>query len=207
MASVLTGATLGQLARWRSDLGSQGPLLEPAHRDSRRHLYSFEDVVALRGYVLLRQQTSLQRIRKAVQYLKETHPDTHLSSHLLKVAPGGRTIVWMSDDGEYVDVVERPGQQGIRVVMQAIFGEFETDSGRVVPDLSEPAPGLSIDIDTRAGFPVLAGTRLPFNTISSLSRDGVRDEDIIEMYPSATPRGIAGANQFAKLIELNAAVA
>jgi len=152
-------------------------------------------------FVALRQQTSLQKIRKAVAYLLEQHPITHLSAHSLKAGPGGKTIVWIADDGDFVDVVEHPGQPGIRVVMEQIFGEFTTESGRTVPDLRSPAPGLAIDREIRGGYPVLKGTRLPFDAVSSLTRDGLTDAEIIEIYPTATGEGISGARRFAEMIE------
>lgn len=202
MTSVLTGATLSQLRHWRKDKG-QGTLLVPARGSDRQSLYSFQDVVALRMFVHLRQRTSLQKIRKAVAYLLEQHPETHLSAHNLKAGPGGRTIVWIADDGDVIDVVERPGQPGIRVVMEQIFGQFSTEDGRMVPDLRTPAPGLSIDREIRGGYPVLKGTRLPYDAVASLSSDGLTDAEIIEIYPTATSEGIAGARQFAEMIDTN----
>jgi uncharacterized protein (DUF433 family)/DNA-binding transcriptional MerR regulator len=206
MTSVLTGATPRQLRHWRQDKG-QGTLLVPARGPGRQSLYSFQDVVALRMFVALRQQTSLQKVRKAVAYLLEQHPVTHLSAHSLKAGPGGKTIVWIADDGDFVDVVEHPGQPGIRVIMEQIFGEFTTEFGRMVPDLRVPAPGLAIDREIRGGYPVLKGTRLPFDAVSSLVSDGLTDAEIIEIYPTATPEGISGARRFAEMIESSAPAA
>lgn len=202
MTSILTGATPDQLRHWRRDSETE-PLLAPAGGSDGRALYSFEDVVALRMFVNLRRQTSLQKIRRAVRYLRTEHPETHLSTHHLKASPDGRTIVWIAEDGDVVDVVEHPGQAGIKVVMERIFGEFLTEDGRMVPDLSTPAPGLAIDEGVRGGYPVLAGTRLPFDDVASLIRDGLTNHEIIAIYPTATPEGIAGARQFAEMIEEN----
>ena len=99
--------------------------------------------------------------------------------------------------------MEHPGQSGIRVVMEQIFGEFTTESGRKVPDLRTPAPGLAIDREIRGGYPVLKGTRLPFDAVSSLARDGLTDAEIIGIYPTATREGILGARRFAEMIESN----
>ncbi|HZL04452.1 MAG TPA: hypothetical protein VFE45_03365 [Coriobacteriia bacterium] len=55
--------------------------------------------MALRMFVALRQRTSLQKIRKAVAYLAEQHPETHMSAHKLKATPSGGTIVWIAEDG------------------------------------------------------------------------------------------------------------
>lgn len=202
MVSVLTGASLSQLRHWRIDSG-HGRLIAPSGLRGRQSLYSFQDVVALRMFVALRQQTSLQRIRKAVAYLQAQHPDTHLSLHKLKAGPGGKTIVWIPEDGDFVDVVEHPGQPGIKVVMEHVFGVFQTEDGRVVPDLRTPAAGVTIDREVKGGYPVLEGTRLPFDAVSSLAEDGLSDDEIIAIYPTATPAGIAGAKELASMIERN----
>lgn len=202
MVSVLTGASLSQLRHWRIDSG-HGTLIAPSGVRGRQSLYSFQDVVALRMFVALRQKTSLQKIRKAVGYLQAQHPDTHLSLHKLKAGPGGKTIVWISEDGDFVDVVEHPGQPGIKVVMEQVFGEFQTEDGRTVPDLRMPARGVTIDREVKGGYPVLEGTRLPFDAISSLAEDGLNDDEIIAIYPTATPTGIAGAKEFASMIHRN----
>lgn len=200
MTSALSGATVSQLQFWRKPRRS-GPLLTPSGSEpGYRALYSFEDVVALRMFVSLRQKSSLQRIRKAVSFLREQHPETHLSAHSLKASPTGTTIVWLSDDGDYIDVVERPGHPGFRVVMEQIFRSFTTEDGRLVPDLSEPAPGVTIDEQVRGGYPVLAGTRLPFDAVASLAEDGLTDDEIFALYPTATHEGIAGARKFAYLV-------
>jgi uncharacterized protein (DUF433 family) len=207
MTSVLTGATVPQLGFWRTP-GAKGVLLAPSgSTPGRKAAYSFEDLVALRVFVKLRQRTSLQRIRRAVEHLKVAHPDTHLSAHRLKASPKGRTIVWLSPEGDYVDVVENPGQPGFRVVMEEVFREFTTDDGRRVPSLTEPAKGLVIDEEVRGGYPVLEGTRLPFDAIASLASDGLNDDEIVALYPSATPAGIAGAKELAGLVTLSGASA
>lgn len=200
MTSVLSGATVAQLRFWRKPTPS-GPLLAPSGSEpGRRAAYSFEDLVALRMFVRLRKDTSLQRVRRAVAHLRDAHPDSHLSTHRLKADPSGRTIVWLSPEGDYVDVVEKPGQPGFRVVMEEVFREFTTDDGRRVPDLAEPAKGLVIDAGVRGGYPVLAGTRLPFDAVASLAADGLTDDDIAALYPTATSTGIAGAVELAGLV-------
>lgn len=197
LTAALSGATVRQLAYWRRDTG-RGPLLFPEYGTSPRALYSFRDVVALRICVRLRKETSLQRVRRSVAHLQEVSPETHLSSHNLKSA--GRTIVWLTDDGDYIDTVEQPGHPGIKVVMEEVFRSFTTSDGRTVPDLHAPAQGLSIDDEVRGGYPVLEGTRIPYDTVASLSRDGLTDADIIDLYPSVTAEGVHGAVEFAELV-------
>ena len=112
----------------------------------------------------------------------------------------GRTIVWLTEEGDYLDTVEHPGQPGIPVVMEEVFRSFTTADGRHVPDLHTPAKGLSIDDEVRGGYPVVAGTRIPYDTVASLAADGLGDADIIDLYPSVSSAGIHGAIELAGLV-------
>jgi uncharacterized protein (DUF433 family) len=200
LAATLSGASIRQLAYWRRQKDSNPALFEPELSRSPRVLYSYRDIVALRMFVQLREQLSLQKVRKAVRWLETHFPETHLSAHRLRASPGSDSAFWISPDGEYVDVVQRPGQMSFKVVLQDLLGEFTTANGRRVPDLGEPTRGVSIDPDIRAGFPVIEGTRIPFTVISSLKEDGLGDVEIAELYPAVTPNEIAGAVQLARWV-------
>lgn len=197
LTAALTGATQSQLNYWRRETGN-GPLLVPEYGVEPRAMYSFRDVVALRVCVRLRSETSLQRVRRAVATLQEVAPDTHLSTHSLRTA--GRTIVWLTEQGDFVDLVDHPGQPGIRIVMEEVFASFTTASGRTVPSLMTPAQGLSIDDTVRNGYPVLEGTRIPYDAIASLAQDGLEPDEILTLYPKATPEGVRGAVELAELV-------
>lgn len=63
MAAALSGATINQLRHWRNAQTKSGPLLMPEVSISPRVFYSFRDLLALRTFVRLRQNASLQKIR------------------------------------------------------------------------------------------------------------------------------------------------
>ncbi len=201
LAATLSGATLRQLSYWRRDTG-QGSLLPPEYGSRPRVHYSYNDIIALRMFVTLRGQTSLQRIRKAVAWLQDSLPESHLSSHSLQAIPGGKSIVWISEDGDFFDIVERPGQAGIHVVMLDIFGEFQLpNSKRTVPNLERPAAGLVVDPGVRGGVPVLEGTRIPYNVVAGLRADGLELSEITEFYPNVTAQKVGGALSFATMVQ------
>jgi uncharacterized protein (DUF433 family) len=166
-------------------------------------LYSYRDIVALRMFVQLRGDLSLQKVRKVVALLEKHRPGAHLSTHKVKAAPGGGTAFWIMPDGEYVDVLEHPGQGSLKVVMDDIFNSFVTSDGRRVPSLREPAAGVSIDPDVRGGYPVIEGTRIPFNLVAGLRADGVPAEEIAELYPAVTSADVDGAAELARLVAEN----
>ncbi len=196
LAAALSGASTGRLSYWRHTTPQRGPLLVPEYGSRPRVNYSFRDIIALRMFVQLRETVSLQRIRKAVEWLQENHPDTHLSVHRLLADPGGETIVWISANGDYFDVVQRPGQQGFAVVMQNVLHAFQA-RGRLVPDLIHPARGIAVDPEVRGGFPVVEGTRIPFTAIAGLTRDGLNEEEIAGLYPAVTAEAVVGASELA----------
>jgi len=203
LAATLSGASVRQLGYWRRATRAHGPLFAPEYGTRPRVLYSYRDIVALRMFVQLRGQLSLQRVRKAVAWLEANHPDTHLSAHRVKAVPGQQTALWISADGNYVDIVERPGQVAFKIIMDDLFSSFTTGSGRYVPNLSEPALGVTVDPEVRGGYPVIAGTRIPFNIVAGLHADGVPAEEIAMLYPSVTASDVEGATQLAELVALN----
>jgi uncharacterized protein (DUF433 family) len=206
LAATLTGASVRQLAYWRRTTPTHGVLFAPEHGTRPRVLYSYQDIVALRMFVQLRGHLSLQKVRKVASYLLKHYPDTHLASHSIKAVPGGRTAVWVSPDGEYVDVIERPGQGGLKFVMDDIFRSFTTGTGQRVPDLAEPTQGVTIDPGVRGGFPVIEGTRIPFTVVAGLYADGMTSGEIAELYPAVTEADVVGAAQLAELVAENAHV-
>ena len=70
LAATLAGASVRQLQYWRDS-----DLLEPEFgKAGGRHLYSFADVVALRTFVFLREQASLQLINNSDPILSPLSP-------------------------------------------------------------------------------------------------------------------------------------
>lgn len=198
LAATLSGASIRQLAYWRTSRSAE-PLLAPeAYAPRARVAYSFQDVVALRTFVYLRSQSvSLQRVRKAVKGLRERGGVEHLSRYQL-IAVGG-DVVWRLSDGEAVALTGQPGQQLIADMVDILAG-FRTQSNAVVP-LFEPASGVSVDPDVRGGYPVVTGTRVPYDLVASLLADGVAPKDIAAFYPSVGAVEAQGARTLAQLVD------
>lgn len=201
--AALSGATVGQLKYWRASRGDHGPLLVPEYRDGRTYLYSFRDLIALRTFVYLRGETSLQKIRRAAQSLENLGDQEHLSAYELRVF--GDTIVWVDPRGterqwRYVDLVKRPGQEVLSVIMEQILKPFRTETGNVLA-LPSPLPRISVDADVLGGFPVVAGTRVPYDLVAGLVRDGVPPQEVRVYYPSVDTAGALDAQAFASYVD------
>ena len=129
-ASVLTGCTAHQLRYWdKVDLvipsiqGSGG-------RPGRRRLYSFRDLVALRVVKsLLDTGMSVQRVRRAWDYLRRTAGmDEHLAS--VRLVTDGQTILHVAkNEGELLDAL-RDGQLAFFVAINEITKSVEEDVTR-----------------------------------------------------------------------------
>lgn len=199
IAAALSGASTGQLAYWRSVRTSE-PLLAPAHHRPRSRVsYSFRDVVALRTFVYLRSRdVPLQRIRKAVASLRTLGHDEHLSKYSLVAV--GQDVVWRISVDEAVDLTGSPGQR-LLAQMVDIFAPFVNMQSQDVVDLRRPKPGISVDPEVRGGFPVVEGTRVPYDLVASLLEDGLDLAAISAVYPSVSRDAAQGAAAFARYVD------
>jgi uncharacterized protein (DUF433 family) len=200
VAAALSGATLRQLSYWRSSRSTEAPLLAPElHKPRSRVSYSFPDVVALRTFVYLRsQKVPLQRVRKAVQSLRDMGATEHLSSYQLVAV--GRDVMWKVSDDVVVDLTRRPGQQVIAQMVE-ILDAFRGPQDREVVPLYRPKPGVAVDPEIRGGYPVIAGTRVPYDMVASLLEDGVTAEEVAGFYPAVSADAARGALAFARYVD------
>ena len=193
VAAALSGLSTQRLAYWR-----RTGALVPEVSSDRPVLYSYRDLVALRTFAYLRGDRSLQSIRRALGNLRDMGETEHLSAYRL-VSQGRRSIALVKDEGA-VDLVERPGQTLTVVKLGDVlrsfpFGDIE------VPNLAHPRQHISVDPGVRAGHPVVTGTRVPFELIAGLVRDGVPPEEVSQFYPSVDAAAARDAADLAEYIE------
>ena len=196
MAAALSGATLPQLRYWRETRA-----LLPEVSSRRPVLYSFRDIIALRTFAFLREERSLQAIRRALRTLEEIGETDHLSSYRL-VKQGRKSIALVRDDGA-VDLVEQPGQELTVVKLGDVLRAFPLGDVEV-PPLLHPRRQISVDPAIRGGHPVVAGTRVPFDLVANLVRDGVPPREVSKFYPSVTAAAARDAADFADYVDRSA---
>lgn len=199
ITSVLSGASPRQLGYWRRPTRSANSLLVPAAERGGRYLYSWADVVALRTIVYLRQEKSLHKIRHAVATLRQLEADqwAHLAQY--RLVRTAETIVVQTPRGEILDLERAPGTILEEVLMEDVLGPF-TANGARVPALANPRPHLAVDPGILDGYPVIGGSRVPFHLVAALADEGAKPAEIIEIYPSVPPEGVADAQDFAKQV-------
>lgn len=184
LASVLTGASIGQLANWRR--GDR--LLVPEVSATRPVLYSFRDLVALRTFVRLRSVVPLQRIRKAMRSLKAMDLTDHPSRYQL-VSDGG-SVYLIESEGEKgaTDLVLAPGQK-VLLTLEDAFEPFVNLQQRRVVNFRHPRARLSVREQRVGGWPTIDGTRVPYDTVARLVAGGVSAEDVARFYPTVSAEG------------------
>jgi len=199
MTAALTGATVRQLNHWRSQ-GGTGPLLIPEISSRPRALYSFRDIVALRTCVRLRRFASLQRIRSAIDNLRDLGDRDHLASYrIICDAAGNIQLVTRT---EAVDLSRHPGQQQLFALdIAKVIEPFAPRAGVLVPDLFQPRPNVAVDPETQGGFPVIAGTRVPYDVVASLVAEGVAPDEISKYYPAVSAAAARDAIDFARYVD------
>jgi uncharacterized protein (DUF433 family)/DNA-binding transcriptional MerR regulator len=197
MAAALSGATVSQLRHWRSS--RTGPLLAPEIATTPRAVYSFQDVLALRTFVRLRENASLQKIRSAIGNLRDIGEAGHLAFYRL-VSDKGGNIQLLTED-EAVSLGRTPGQLQLVAVIGEIIEPFAARAGVLVPHLLRPRPGLSVDPETQGGTPVITGTRVPYDAVAGLMRDGVPADRIADYYPAVSAMAASDALDFARYVD------
>jgi uncharacterized protein (DUF433 family)/DNA-binding transcriptional MerR regulator len=191
--SVLTGASISQLHNWRRT----GLFVPEVESHSKPMLYSFRDVVALRSIVKLRQQRSLQGIRRAFQTMPAFNLTDHPSRYALVDTKS--SIVVVESDGHGIDVLAHPGQTVI-ANMADIMATFPGPHGDVV-DLLNPRQHLEIRQERLGGWPTVAGTRVPFDVVADLVADGtVGPEDAHLYYSGVSADAARDALDFARSV-------
>nr|WP_062333427.1 DUF433 domain-containing protein [Herbidospora sakaeratensis] len=196
LAAALSGATLQQLAHWRRAT-SRGAVLVPEISAIRPVLYSFRDLVALRACVKLRNDTSLQKIRRALDTLRDDLGEReHLSAYQL-VADD--STIYLVEPERATDLVRNKTNLVIYQMVD-VLKPFYRD-GRHIPDLLRPREHVAVDPAVRGGIPVIEGTRVPYDDVAALLRDGVSAERISDYYPSVSATAARDAGDFADYVD------
>jgi DNA-binding transcriptional MerR regulator len=118
----VVGISYRQLDYWATT-----GLVEPSVRDAvgsgTQRLYSFEDIVTLKVIKrLLDAGVSLQRIRKAIEYVR----DRGLALRHLTLASDGETVYAADDAREVIDLLQS-GQGVFAIAVEPLYTEMESE--------------------------------------------------------------------------------
>lgn len=94
----------------------------------------------------------------------------HLARYQLVSTP--TTIVVKTPAGQLLDLEHKPGTVLEEILMADVLEPFETQEGTAVPAMRAPRPHLVIDPHLLGGYPVIAGSRVPFDLVAGLADEG-----------------------------------
>ena len=183
-AAALSGVPVRTLHQWASN-GLYSPSIAAS---PRTRLWSWGDLVALRAIDWDRRtkdegmprRTSIDQVRAALRELDEEGIPRQKLAELTVVSDGGQLLFRFED---------RPLQTadaGRQHAMENVLHVTAPYLGRG-PDLLQPRPHLRIRPGKLCGEPHLEGTRVKTAVLYALSRDGYPDDQILRMYPEASP--------------------
>jgi DNA-binding transcriptional MerR regulator len=185
----LTGLSPRQLQYW-DERGFVSPSLRRRKGPGRRRLYDFRDLVSLRvASDLRREGISLQLIRSVVDHLRDLDYANPLSELRFWVDKGRL-------DFSEADTV-REGRLPSQTIVEGVipFAEIvrELDEEIVRLDQERPVGQIERRRGVLGSKPVIAGTRIPVQTLQRLRDDGADEAEILELYPDLTPADVKAA--------------
>jgi len=138
----IVGITYRQLDYWTTT-----KLVSPSVRDAdgsgSQRLYSFEDIVRLRIIKrLLDTGVSLQRIRKAIEYVN----DSGLDLKSITLLSDGDRVYAMDDQREILDVLAS-GQGVFAIAVEPLYSEIEAQILELEPEPATLAVQESSTVD------------------------------------------------------------
>lgn len=191
ITSVLTGVTPSQLRRLR-----QRGIIVPEIRAERPPLYSMRDLIALRTIAHLRPGISFQKISKAFENLDLVRLEDHPSAY--RFGTDGETIFVEDASAEHAvfDLVKHPGQRDI-FTFDELTAAFKNFRGDDVVNFHRPAPNLEVQMGRLGGWPTVANTRIPYDTVADLiDGETITVDNVSEYYPSVSPAAARDAIAF-----------
>ena len=120
----------------------------------------------------------------------------HLSRYRLVA---GSDTIYLADPDHAVDLVRQKGNLVIHQFIEVLQPFYV--QGRQIPALLEPREHVQVDPGVRGGEPVISGTRIPYDEVAALMRDGVAAEDIGEFFPEVSPAAARDAFDFASYVD------
>lgn len=129
----VTGVSYRQLDYWTTT-GLVTPSVRSAEGSGSQRLYSFEDVLQLKVIKqLLDTGVSLQRIRQAIEFVRERG----LSLKNLTLLSDGTSVYAVDDQREIVDLIQR-GQGVFAIALDPLYADLEAEVAELPAERAVP---------------------------------------------------------------------
>lgn len=189
----LTGLSIDQLHRWDRNGFFSPSLADPNRRRPNSRVYSFRDVVGLRTIAKLRDRgVSFSDLREIRDVLGQASLDW--SGRTFSTV-GNRVYTSQQD----AMLAARRLGQGVTpqtLDLAEIGSEMEIAVGNLSNRRDDEIGKVSQDRQILGGVPVIAGTRIPTETIAWFVREGYNPTAIRREFPRLTDCDIEAAVEF-----------
>ena len=140
----IVGISYRQLDHWTTT-GLVTPSVREAQGSGSQRLYGFSDIVELKVIKnLLDTGVSLQRIRKAIEFVRSRNLD--LTS--VTLMSDGETVYALDDAAQIIDLMQR-GQGVFAIAVEPVYAELESEIAKFPAERAYPV-GASTDADAGA---------------------------------------------------------
>lgn len=189
-AATVAGISMRRLRYWERS-GLVGPSV--THVFGQRgstELYAFHDMIELLVVARLRDELSLQHVRRVVSYLRDRGYDSPLRQ--LRFARVGNEIYFQHPDGTW---------EGDLSPKQIVFHQvinLEPLRSQVRESTKRPPQAVGRITSKRGRLgskPVFEGTRIPVSTVRKYLAAGRDEKAILRAYPSLTAKDVAAARR------------
>jgi len=189
----LTGVSRRRLTYWldRQILSAD---VDAARGRGRVRLWSFSNLIEVRVALALRDEVSLQLLRKIVSKLRErglTLPLAEVRIVVVQLGRGSRVVIEESD-GSWAEPLS--GQGVMKLTLPLDEYERELAEAVVLDRDQQRQPGRIVQRRGRLGStPVFAGTRIPVSAVRRLLSAGWEAERILAEYPGLAEADLRAA--------------
>lgn len=187
-AERLSGLSESQLRDWDND-GFFAPAFAAENRRSPySRIYSFDDVVSLRTLAILRQKykVPLQSLKRTATRLEQHsgRPWSELTLYVLNKEVHFRN----PETGQVEGAIS--GQIAVPIPLGSIADDLRIKISDVHKRENDAAGDTNVNRYVAHNQEVIAGTRIPVETVLTYLRSGYSSADIIKEYPTLTKKDI-----------------
>lgn len=192
--SRITGLSLSRIRRWDRMGFYQPAYADPNRRRPGSRIYSEDDVIALKVIAELRERgASLDEIKRTLPRLA---PDDDGDWPALTLHVVGRRVVTCREDEAELKEAPRQGDGVKPIDLAATVADVEDGIRRLSERLPEEVGRITRRRAIMQGAPVIAGTRIPTETIAWFHENGYSLNEILENFPRLTPKDVEAAIAF-----------
>ena len=206
-AAALSGVPLPTVYWW-----ARQKILVPSISETKRKLWSFQDLMALRVIYWLRRRkttqlgcdipaTSMASVRQALDSLKALELPLWSGKPSVLVNGEGRVYI------ETAGALQTAAGQLANSELLNLIAPFSTLEGAKGPDLDAPRPQLRIVPEKLSGSPHILGTRLETQALASLISEGMPRDVVLRLYPYLRDEELSAAVDLEAQLNTNLNVA